>query len=171
MRVHSHYSGSLFDRARLTERRDDLASELGVIMRQTDADCLFVTGKSGIAMAFTLLAEYSVPIITVRKPDERSHGVVFEGPTNFEPKRYLILDDFVSSGDTVERVLSQVHAWCRQEIASKPKCVGVIEWDRAPGWGRGSTRNFTIYDGWGKNQNEGEVDRVELPIFQTARRD
>lgn len=170
MRVHSHYSGSMFDRATLTQRRDDLVLHLGTIMRKTDADCLFVTGKSGIAMAFALLTEYSVPIITVRKPNEQAHGVTFEGPTNYEPKRYLILDDFVSSGETVERIMSQVHAYCRA-MDSKPQCVGVIEWDRAMYGGRDQKKPFTIYNGWGKGYDEAQVGTLELPIFQTSRSD
>lgn len=164
MKVHAHYSGSMFDRSILVQRRDDLVLALGSIMRQTNADCLFVTGKSGIAMAFALLTEYSVPIITVRKPDERSHGVMFEGPTDYEPKRYLILDDFVSSGTTVERVMAQVHNYCR--AVNKPECVGVIEWDRSAGY-RDPYRTFDLYDQWGKDSVN--VGKISLPIFQTSR--
>ena len=130
MRVYSSYSGSMFDRKKLRDRVKTLAEALPGIMEQTGADSLWVTGKSGIAIAFPLLYVMDVKIITVRKPGEDSHGTTFEGADEFEPKKYLILDDFVSTGETVGRVLTQVY----EKYGAKefPQCVGVIEWDRDP---------------------------------------
>lgn len=165
MRVYSSYSGSMFDRKQLRNRLGTLVKALPEIMKRHEADSLFVTGKSGIAMAFPLLTRLPVKIITVRKPGEDSHGSTFEGPSEFEPKRFMILDDFVSTGETVNRVLTQLYQFYGEKM---PQLVGVIEWDKSPSRYRDTSKDFEIRSSTNDDDGQWVADVKGVPLYQTA---
>jgi hypothetical protein len=163
MRVYNSYSGSMYDRTLLRARVKSLVQRLPEIMARTNADSIFVTGKSGLGIAFPLLYKMDVKIVTVRKPGEESHGTMFEGIDRFEPKRYLFLDDFVSSGETVERVLTSVYK--REGKSEFPQMVGIVEWDAYEGGHKDKERMFQIWSDY--ESHDVAVAAVRIPMFQT----
>lgn len=78
-------------------------------------DAIAVSGNSGSIMAGILSINLDKPIIVVRK-GESCHGEQVELPslnwdgTNFteQPRRYIIVDDGISSGATIQRILSNI---------------------------------------------------------------
>ena len=90
-----------------------------------------VTGKSGIAMAFAMAMLEDIQIVTIRKTNETSHGSKIEGVGTLAD--YVILDDFVDSGDTVRRVVRELADFAENRDGVKPNCVGFIEYCRLDG--------------------------------------
>jgi len=97
------------------------------LMAHTGATAIAVRGKSGVAMGFAASMFAGLPIVTVRKPGESSHGETIEGP-RIDLVRYLILDDFVSSGHTIRRIESELNEHADNLDEDRPVCVGVVEY-------------------------------------------
>jgi adenine/guanine phosphoribosyltransferase-like PRPP-binding protein len=80
---------------------------------------------SGAAMAFVLAYELEIPLLCVRKTTDDSHfhdmnrGKILEG--NVDTKKYLIVDDFISSGKTVNYIMDSI----RQD-GSHAECVAML---------------------------------------------
>lgn len=87
-----------------------------------------VTGRSGIAAAWAALMFHDFPLYMVRKEVDKnnSHGSLIEGPQG-ELEDYFIIDDFVSSGNTVQRIIQTIKTKCEREDEDIiPKCLGFI---------------------------------------------
>lgn len=129
MVVYPCYSEHTFDPKRLRATAGKLAVLIPRLMHRLNADTIVVTGKSGISMGFatSMLADF--PLVVVRKPNESTHGATFEGPDSHKVKRYIILDDFIDSGATINRVIEQV---ATKNLGKNyiVECVGVIEYAR-----------------------------------------
>ena len=123
----SGYAAMMYDALRLRETAAKLAQYLPELMQQTGATAVAVTGKSGIALAFATLMLLDFPLIVVRKRGENSHGAPIEG-TPGSVQRYLILDDFVASGDTVARIIGELEQYAEMRDELEPKCVGVLQY-------------------------------------------
>lgn len=78
---------------------------------------LVFTGLSGILVGILVATETRRPFAIVRKENESSHGLPVEGHTF---SKYVIIDDFISSGNTIDRILEEVKNHLRA------KCIGVI---------------------------------------------
>ena len=109
------------------------------MMAETGADAIVVSGNSGISIGHAALMLIEFPLVLVRKHKDNSHGRVVEGPLNHELRRYLILDDFVSSGATVRNICNTLYSQAKQDIAFAPKCVGILEYTRD--WANGEPHN------------------------------
>ncbi len=99
-------------------------------MRETGADTIVVQGTSGVSIGFAALMLHDFPLVMVRKPDENSHGSPVEGPRGHKVKRYIILDDFVDTGETVRRIVAKLNLLADNEGAARPECVGVLCYKR-----------------------------------------
>jgi adenine/guanine phosphoribosyltransferase-like PRPP-binding protein len=81
-------------------------------------DAIAFTGTSGCSIGFILGYTLNIPIICIRKPDQQSHYKSWccEELRSFEgwqaAKRYLIVDDGVCSGATVERIMEAISVNC-----------------------------------------------------------
>ncbi len=66
-----------------------------------------------------------------------------EGPNGHNVRRYLILDDFIDTGATMERIKTKIAALSNQrgDGLPTPECVGIVLY----GHHRGS--GFTFRDG------------------------
>lgn len=74
-----------------------------------DIDAIAVRGMSGAIIGGAIAHALSIPIILVRKDkhsEETHHSCMHvEGPLNWSPlARYVIVDDFASSGNTLRRI-------------------------------------------------------------------
>lgn len=129
----------------------DLVRMLPRIIEQTGADTIVVTGKSGISVAMAALMVADFPLVVVRKDGEGAHGNKIEGPEGHNVLRYLILDDFVSSGNTVRRVIDKLEMEAsRQGDLGAVECVGIIEYLHTHNYSDGSPRGLKEerYNGW-----------------------
>lgn len=113
-----------------------IAKELPAIIALTGADAVAVTGKSGISMAFAARMVADFDLIVVRKRGENSHGSSIEGKDGQRISKYLILDDFVSSGNTVRNIVGALDEYAEGQFYGVPRapshaqCVGVVEYKK-----------------------------------------
>jgi hypothetical protein len=101
-----------------------VASELPGFMRSVDATHAVVRGSSGLSVAFGLRMLSDLRIVVARKPGENSHGdaVSAVGSSSEDLHRYVILDDFVSSGSTVAGIVRDLDG---------AQCVGLFLYNGA----------------------------------------
>lgn len=121
------YSDVQYNTGILRSHAQMLADFIPRMMQEYDADCIAVMGKSGISLAFATLMLIDFPIMVVRKRGENSHGNPIEGTHMHVAKRYLILDDFVSSGETVRNIVSLINEKASfSQNGFVPQCAAVL---------------------------------------------
>ena len=82
------------------------------LKKELKFDTIAFSGMSGAAMAFILGHWLDLPLLCIRKKEETSHfrssrpSCLCEG--NLSAKRYLIVDDFISSGSTVNFMIETI---------------------------------------------------------------
>lgn len=84
-----------------------------------------VHGNSGVSVAFAALALHDFDLFLVRKDNDNSHGSPIEGPSGVDMQDYMILDDQVSSGETVRRIIRKIVQLHRASGYKPPVCLGV----------------------------------------------
>ena len=90
-------------------------------LKYHDFEAIAFRGMSGALVSIPLALKMGKTLIMVRKPDEDTHSSYpVEGDT--QAKRYVIVDDFVASGDTVKAVKRAV-----LKFAPDSECIGVLE--------------------------------------------
>lgn len=138
------YSEVQFNTALLRAKAHEIAAVLPEMMHRLGADAIAVTGKSGLSLAFATLMLIDFPLIVVRKRGENSHGNPIEGVPNVDVRKYIILDDFVSSGGTIETMVGSIDEMCSSAFMNdKPlRCVGVLQYLR-----EGSRYSPVLYRG------------------------
>jgi orotate phosphoribosyltransferase len=83
-------------------------------------DSIAFRGMSGALCAPTLAVRMKKNLIMVRKEGDKNHsGSLVEGFSN--SKRYIIVDDFIDSGNTVCEIVKAV-----KKFSPKAKCIGII---------------------------------------------
>ena len=96
----------------------------------TKVDAIAFSGSSGCAIAFAIAMKYKLPLIYVRKKNEKSHGSMVECNCTDPIYRYMIVDDFTYSGKTVQHIVSSVAKVAKKGFAWEgPECVGVYAFD------------------------------------------
>lgn len=155
------YSSAQFDNKRLRALAKDCSRAIPYFMQKWNADAIVVQGKSGMSAAFATQMLIDFPLVVVRKRGEDSHGSKIEGTPNVNFGRYLILDDFIDTGATVERIRREIQLswdsmdgaeWCGN---NKPELVGVLEWMLH----YSGERIFTL-------QDRTEIQRVQVGSFK-----
>lgn len=95
------------------------------LKRSTGFDTIAFSGMSGAAMAFMLSHWMNVPLLCVRKREDTSHYVkstrkFLEGNAQ-DVRKYLIVDDFISGGGTVQYMIDTI-----REANLYAECVGML---------------------------------------------
>ena len=95
------------------------------LKKETLFDTIVFSGISGSALAFILSHWMNMPLLCVRKLGENSHyhnqtKRVLEGNVE-NMRRYLIVDDFISSGDTCRRIVESI-----RDTNPRAKCVAML---------------------------------------------
>jgi hypoxanthine phosphoribosyltransferase len=110
---------------------------LGILKKKLKFNCLAATGNSGNLLAGALSYKLGLPLLIVRKNNDHCHDdLKVNGFRPDEVVRYLIIDDLVSSGNTVRRIMDQIKAAGERERAEVsyenspiPECVGILLYD------------------------------------------
>ncbi len=106
-----------------------VTASIQVLQENLGFEALAFTGQSGSAMAYAVSAITGIPLICVRKTTDGSHATrLVEGPAGIDISKYLIMDDFTASGDTVRRIIESISTpgnmyYSQDEVA---KCVGAF---------------------------------------------
>lgn len=86
-----------------------------------DFDSIAFMGMSGALIVPTVADKLNKFMLLVRKNYERRHSCLqVEGYLN--SKRYLIIDDIISSGMTIRSIVEKIH----KATKGKAKCIGVL---------------------------------------------
>lgn len=141
--VHScSYSALGLEQHRFKGLCEVLAEQVPMIMSKHDADTIVVRGTSGVSVAFGMRMLMGIRTVVARKAGEASHAgmLALLGEQNGHVERYVILDDFQSSGRTVKGIVEDM----RPGI-----CAAVIEYRGLRPGGRlyrkGFGREFVSY--------------------------
>ncbi len=142
MKVYAGYA-TTYGQEAVRVRAKFAAKAIQELMAETGADCVVVHGNSGVSCGFAALMCGNFPLILLRKDNDNSHGSPMEGPNGHNVRRYLILDDFIDTGATMERIKTKIAALSNQrgDGLPTPECVGIVLY----GHHRGS--GFTFCDG------------------------
>jgi adenine/guanine phosphoribosyltransferase-like PRPP-binding protein len=86
------------------EKLDKVVEIIEVALRDVlhEFDGVLCQGLSGIIPASIFCWRHGKQLVVLRKAHEKSHGAWLEGKF---PERYIIIEDFVSYGDTMGRLL------------------------------------------------------------------
>lgn len=92
------------------------------------ADLVAVRGLSGTLVATAMSTLFSTPIAVVRKPGENSHGrevevVEYNDEGNLRYNNYIIVDDLISSGKTIQAIVDALKS--QIPYALHGKCVAI----------------------------------------------
>ena len=127
-------SGGYATQYKLSEVRkhaEYAARAINKMMAETGATSVVVHGNSGVSCGFAALmlsphADFN--IVLLRKDNDNSHGAPIEGPSGHRLARYLILDDFVDTGTTMNRIRDKIAALHQQcgSPEDTPECVGIV---------------------------------------------
>lgn len=133
--------------AEVRQRAEYAARAINRMMVETGATSVVVHGNSGVSCGFAALmlsphADFN--IVLVRKDNDNSHGSPIEGPEGHRLDEYLILDDFVSTGKTMNRIRDKIATLHKQYWlpAPTPECVGIVL------YGYHHTNSFEFADGY-----------------------
>ena len=131
---------------RVEERASFAANAIEELCSQTGSTSVVVHGNSGVSCGFAALMlteEEDFNLVLLRKDNDNSHGAPIEGPDGHRLGKYLILDDFVSSGATMNRVRDKIDTLWEQVSWSsrRPECVGIVL------YGSHRTDSFKFNDG------------------------
>ncbi len=97
--------------------KDGLADLVDVVRRTANElrphkkewDSIVVTGVSGLLVGPAVALRLHKPLVVVRKPGDHSHCTTLIENFQNIGKRYLFLDDFISTGTTKKRVLGAIN--------------------------------------------------------------
>lgn len=157
MKLSSDY---LYDVYNDTDRYKQLTYKVVANVERLQAklkfDSIAFSGYSGCAMAYPVGMLTGIPLICVRKDKENSHAATLvEGGKDRDHQKYLIIDDFVSSGTTIKRIMDEISKRDesqRQVMQRKCKCVGVLLYT----WTKETAETYNT--DWLKN-------KLEVPLF------
>src|SRR5574338_31447 len=122
--VKTDYLQDVFNISNFAEMIDRLIPSAQQMRKEIGFDTIAFQGISGASAAYILSKELYVPLICIRKEEDKSHYArdngLFEG--SLDAKRYIIVDDFICSGHTVRRIENIIH----EKLKGEAKCVGYL---------------------------------------------
>lgn len=84
--------------------------------RKSEFDALYVTGNSGTVPGAVVAHSMMKELVVLRKQygnvGTLSHGLEVEGSAQWEHARLMIVDDFISSGSTLVRLMERMPGSC-----------------------------------------------------------
>lgn len=123
--MQTSYLQHVFDQSIFCRAVDKTIHAAEALKKKTAFDTIAFSGMSGAAMAFLLSHWMNVPLLCVRKRGDSSHYIksrnkYLEGNA-VDVRKYLIVDDFISSGATVQYMIDTI-----KSENSSAECVGML---------------------------------------------
>jgi orotate phosphoribosyltransferase-like protein len=122
-----YYTEGIFGETRLRSYAQWVADVVARLQSEHDLDFVAVSGLSGISVAFAAKMLHDFPVVVVRK-GESTHGSQVEG--NARMGRYVVLDDLIDTGATVQRIRDGIDNWFRRNTrpgwSSPPEYIGTL---------------------------------------------
>lgn len=126
MTVYDGYASG-YTKEKVTECAEFVAERVNLLTRRHGTKpTIVVHGNSGVSVGFAALMLCDFHLVLLRKDNDNSHGSPIEGPNGHEIDRYYILDDFVSSGDTIRRVVNKINVLADARGYQRPTPMGTI---------------------------------------------
>lgn len=160
--IRASYVGSLLHPETFIKTIDALVAAAQIIQQHRPFQAIAFTGMSGAMIGPALAARLGVGMLLVRKKHDRSHSD-YQVEGTIEAQSFLIVDDLVSSGRTIDRMLLSIEKWGYNY--NRMNCVGVLEYaSRECGNGTGTfttsggreIETFDMHhlqpDGWAHNR-------------------
>lgn len=116
--------------------RDKVAKIVPVavqLLKRFEFDAIAFRGMSGCLLAAPLAYLTGKTLIMVRKPEQSHTSLIVEGDK--AAKTYVIVDDFISSGQTVKIIVQEVTKF------SDAKCIGTLTAGNVYRWAKNHARN------------------------------
>ena len=105
---------------RLKKAIDRLVERLKPVSNTFDS--IAFRGVSGALVAPAVAVQLGKGLVVVRVSKRSNHsGRMVEGSTK---KRYIIIDDFISMGETVTKIITEIKKW-RKEM----ECIGIYTYN------------------------------------------
>lgn len=104
------------------ERLETQLPRVLAVLRGHHFDAIACQGLSGLLVAPIIARELGKSLLIVRKETEGCHSIrMVEG--DYAARRYVILDDFISSGATCQRIVDEIG-----DAMPEAQCIGVLEY-------------------------------------------
>lgn len=123
--MHAEYLKSIFD----VKLRNRTVAAIVKTLRANKVkyDTIAVTGVSGVTMGSMVAFHLKKRLAIVRKKSDTTHSWINvehlpESRNKGKFHRYVIIDDLISSGDTVKNIASSI----KKETGGKSECVGAV---------------------------------------------
>lgn len=122
----AHYAGDIFTQSGIKLRAQRVAGLIGLM--PVKPDFIALRGVSGLSIGYAAAMLVDILVVFCRKGEsshshEPVHGQVYRAGT------YVIVDDFVSSGETV-REIHRMLCKCIGEESREPELLAVVTYER-----------------------------------------
>jgi len=105
--IDSIYLGSVLDNKNLAKVIGRLTKKAIFIKKKIKFNGLVATGVSGLLALAPLALALKMPFAVVRKSNKNHSGCRVEGEEDIT--KYLIIDDFIDSGDTIIKIYKEMY--------------------------------------------------------------
>jgi adenine/guanine phosphoribosyltransferase-like PRPP-binding protein len=133
--AHTSYLFAAFDKKFKVKTIDYVCRQLEKI----DCDAIAFSGMSGALIAPIIAYKTGKNIILVRKSKDDSHSSYKIEASSTKCKKYVIIDDLISTGTTVEFIIRKM--W-KDYTFQNSVCVGVILYNGRTTLGKYSSRTI-----------------------------
>lgn len=113
--IQTDYLEDLYDNESFLKKINSAARKIKKFRTQHPFEAIAFSGMSGAGFAYPLSYKLKIPLICVRKAQDSAHcRLTIEGAV--KTSTYLIVDDFIESGKTIQYILKSMKA---------RRCVGI----------------------------------------------
>jgi orotate phosphoribosyltransferase-like protein len=95
-------------------------------LSKIEFDTIVFRGMSGALMAPIVAHQLEKFVTICRKPSDDSHAGCGRLEGHVGMKKYIIFDDFISSGKTIQSILDTIKDHYEFENETEPNCVGIF---------------------------------------------
>lgn len=158
------YSRAIFDARAFSVVVDVTAEFLGELIKTKPFQAIAALGNSGVVLAGAVGYKLGIPLLIVRKNLENTHDSRWCNGY-FGCDHYVIVDDLISSGATVDNTINRIERQARHfyedygyKDKSVPRCAGVVLYDSD------RTQSYWHHD----ERNLEPV--IEIPVYTVSGR-
>jgi len=124
--IDSSYGWTEFNVSSWITKMKRVSVKLELLQEEHDLDAIACAGSSGMMAASVLGTALKLPVVYVRKSGEKSHGNSIESNTRKPIKKYIIVDDLVCSGSTINSIITKIEGYAKDHNYETPQCIGAF---------------------------------------------